>query len=66
MGCIGHRLKNTDSQLFQTLNALGTKRRVILSGTPVQNDLDEFYAAVSFVNPSFMARRPFTVGTVGF
>lgn len=38
----GHRLKNSDSQTYQALNALKAKRRVILSGTPIQNDLTGF------------------------
>ena len=29
-------------------------RRIILSGTPVQNDLDELYAVVSFVAPGYL------------
>ncbi|KAH9935029.1 P-loop containing nucleoside triphosphate hydrolase protein [Fomitopsis serialis] len=32
----GHRLKNSESQTFQALCGLNVKRRVILSGTPIQ------------------------------
>lgn len=32
----GHRLKNADSLTFQALTAINCKRRVILTGTPVQ------------------------------
>ena len=32
----GHRLKNSESLTFQALNGLNVKRRVILSGTPIQ------------------------------
>ena len=35
----GHRLKNSDSLTYKALNSLNAKRRVILSGTPIQNDL---------------------------
>jgi DNA repair and recombination protein RAD54B len=50
----GHRLKNGDVQAAQTLSLISTKKRVILSGTPVQNDLLEFYHMVQFVNPGFL------------
>jgi SNF2 family DNA or RNA helicase len=35
----GHRLKNNKIKTAQAVNALATKRRIILSGTPIQNDL---------------------------
>jgi DNA repair and recombination protein RAD54B len=50
----GHRLKNGDVQAAQTLSLLPTKKRIILSGTPIQNDLSEFYSMVQFVNPGFL------------
>ncbi|OQR83876.1 DNA repair and recombination protein RAD54 [Achlya hypogyna] len=49
-----HRLKNANSQINQALNALPCKRRVLLSGTPMQNDLEEFYAMVDFTNPNVL------------
>lgn len=36
------------SQLLQEIDC---KRRILLSGTPIQNDLQEFYTLVNFVNP---------------
>ncbi|MES1914023.1 MAG: hypothetical protein MHM6MM_006157 [Cercozoa sp. M6MM] len=47
----GHKLKNANSGLSRAVNSLDTKRRLLLSGTPIQNDLDEFFSLVSFVNP---------------
>jgi len=35
----GHRLKNANIKTTEAVNMLNTKRRVILSGTPIQNDL---------------------------
>ena len=32
----GHRLKNSESLTYQALDTLNVKRRVILSGTPIQ------------------------------
>ena len=50
----GHRLKNSDNQTYQALMGLNAKRRVILSGTPIQNDLLEYYSLVQFVNQGIL------------
>ncbi|CAD7086283.1 unnamed protein product [Hermetia illucens] len=50
----GHRLKNSDNQTYQALMGLQTKRRVLLSGTPIQNDLTEYYSLINFVNPDML------------
>ncbi|KAK3733948.1 hypothetical protein QZH41_010769 [Actinostola sp. cb2023] len=50
----GHRLKNLESQTYQALNKLNTSRRVLLSGTPVQNDLLEYFSLVHFVNKGIL------------
>ncbi|KAI8916101.1 helicase, partial [Gorgonomyces haynaldii] len=47
----GHRLKNNDLKAFSILSNLKAKKRIILSGTPIQNDLSEFYNMADFVNP---------------
>jgi len=48
----GHRLKSSGTnKTIAALNAAPTKRRVIITGTPVQNDLEEFFAMCDFVNP---------------
>src|SRR5271154_7002320 len=53
----GHRLKNGDSQTFTALTSLNVQRRVILSGTPIQNDLTEYYSLLSFANPDLLGTR---------
>jgi DNA repair and recombination protein RAD54 and RAD54-like protein len=53
----GHRLKNGDSQTFTALTSLNVHRRVILSGTPIQNDLSEYYSLLSFANPKLLGTR---------
>ncbi|KAJ9464471.1 DNA repair protein rhp54 [Diplonema papillatum] len=47
----GHRLKNAEIKTTKAVDLLPTTRRVILSGTPLQNDLGEFHAMVNFCNP---------------
>ncbi|KAI0780939.1 DNA repair protein, SNF2 family [Trametes elegans] len=53
----GHRLKNSESLTFQALNGLNVKRRVILSGTPIQNDLSEYFSLLNFANPNFLGSK---------
>lgn len=53
----GHRLKNGESLTFTALNALKVDRRVILSGTPIQNDLTEYYSLINFANPSYLGTQ---------
>ena len=53
----GHRLKNCENQTYQALMGLQTKRRVLLSGTPIQNDLTEYFSLVQFVNPGMLGTR---------
>ena len=51
----GHRLKNVDgNQTIAALMQCKAKRRIILSGTPIQNDLDELYSIVDFVVPGWL------------
>ena len=50
----GHRLKNSENQTYQALMSLKAKRRVLLSGTPIQNDLLEYFSLVHFVNEGIL------------
>ena len=50
----GHRLKNSENQTYQALMGLKSKRRVLLSGTPIQNDLLEYFSLVHFVNEGIL------------
>ncbi|NXE76915.1 RA54B protein, partial [Cochlearius cochlearius] len=50
----GHRLKNSSIKTTTALASLSCERRIILTGTPIQNDLQEFYALIEFVNPGIL------------
>ncbi|KAL0241532.1 hypothetical protein GEMRC1_006767 [Eukaryota sp. GEM-RC1] len=50
----GHRLKTPSSQTYQTLTSFSTRRKIILTGTPMQNNMSEFFALVDFVNPCIL------------
>lgn len=53
----GHRLKNSDNQTYQALNAMSAQRRVLISGTPIQNDLLEYFSLVHFVNAGILGEQ---------
>ncbi|RUS75526.1 hypothetical protein EGW08_016716 [Elysia chlorotica] len=50
----GHRLKNTAIKTTSLIMTLPCRRRVVLTGTPVQNDLQEFFSIVEFCNPGIL------------
>ncbi|KAF2143029.1 uncharacterized protein K452DRAFT_269703 [Aplosporella prunicola CBS 121167] len=49
----GHRMKNSNSKLSSTITQYYTTRyRLILTGTPLQNNLPELWALLNFVLPT--------------
>ena len=46
----GHRLKTEKNKSAQAILSLNIPRRIVLSGTPIQNDLSEFFVMANFVN----------------
>ncbi|XP_051870509.1 chromodomain-helicase-DNA-binding protein 1-like [Pristis pectinata] len=46
-----HRLKNQNSLLYQALKTFSVRFTLLLTGTPVQNNLHELYSLLSFVEP---------------
>merc|ERR1719242_101073 len=48
----GHRLKNSGGNAtIDALQSLNCQKRILLTGTPVQNNLSELYAMCDYVNP---------------
>ncbi|KAF9071019.1 SNF2 family N-terminal domain-containing protein [Rhodocollybia butyracea] len=50
----GHRLKSAKAKTSTIFQQLNTLKRIILSGTPIQNDLSEFHSMVDFCNPGLL------------
>merc|ERR1712048_41248 len=49
-----HRLKNANSKAVSAINELMIERCVFLTGTPIQNDLQEFYTLANLANPGIL------------
>ncbi|KAI7818928.1 P-loop containing nucleoside triphosphate hydrolase protein [Gamsiella multidivaricata] len=50
----GHNLKNAQAKLATAANNLKSTARVILTGHPLQNRLEEYWCMVDFVRPNFL------------
>ena len=50
-----HRLKNEASQFSMTVRLLNTQYRLLLTGTPLQNNLHELWALLNFLLPDVFA-----------
>lgn len=47
-----HRLKNKNCKLLEGLRMLNLEHRVLLSGTPLQNNINELYSLLNFLEPA--------------
>ncbi|KAL0041297.1 hypothetical protein WJX77_011458 [Trebouxia sp. C0004] len=50
-----HMIKNWKSQRWQTLLNFNSKRRLLITGTPLQNDLMELWSLMHFLMPQIFA-----------
>ncbi|KAL7533992.1 hypothetical protein ACHAXR_005581, partial [Thalassiosira sp. AJA248-18] len=51
----GHRLKNTSgSQILTALNSIDVEARILITGTPIQNNLSEFFNVANFAVPGIL------------
>ncbi|KAI3402348.2 rhp26 [Candida oxycetoniae] len=54
----GHKIRNPDSDISLTCKSIKTVNRIILSGTPIQNNLTELWSLFDFVFPGRLGTLP--------
>ena len=47
-----HRLKNRNCKLLEGLKSLDLEHRVLLTGTPLQNSVEELFSLLNFLEPT--------------
>lgn len=50
----GHRVRDHKSKLVKALSHVQTARRIILTGYPLQNHLEEYWTMVNFARPDYL------------
>lgn len=48
----GHRIKNKNAKLSQKLREYKSRNRLLLTGTPLQNDLEELWSLLNYLLPT--------------
>lgn len=54
----GHKIRNPDADITITCKQFNTPHRIILSGTPIQNNLTELWSLFDFVFPGRLGTLP--------
>ncbi|GBG25072.1 Calcium-transporting ATPase 1 [Hondaea fermentalgiana] len=50
----GHRLRQAKSQIVKAMSRIKTRRRIVLTGYPLQNHLEEYWCMVNFARPGYL------------
>lgn len=57
----GHKLKNKNSKIVKTLSRLNVSRRLLLTGTPIQNNTHELWTLLNYIEPeNFFSAEEFS------
>ena len=49
-----HIIKNPKTKMYQAITKIAAEKRVILTGTPIQNNVMELWALFNFLMPGFL------------
>lgn len=51
-----HRLKNRESQTYKAVSSLKSTYKFAATGTPLQNNVEELYALISWIRPGLLGK----------
>ena len=52
-----HLIKNPKTKVYQSIRKIKSERRIILTGTPIQNNVMELWALFDFLMPGFLGNE---------
>ena len=52
-------IKNKNSKIFKAINKINTYHKIALSGTPIENSLDDLWSQMEFINPEILGTYNF-------
>ncbi|QSB26634.1 DEAD/DEAH box helicase [Flavobacterium sp. CLA17] len=52
-------IKNKNSKIFKAINKINTAHKMALSGTPIENSLDDLWSQMQFINPDILGSYSF-------
>ena len=51
------KIKNSNTKLWKTINNLNTKYRILITGTPIENNLTDLWSLMQIVFPGFLGKK---------
>ena len=48
------QIKNKDSKIFKAINSINAQNKISLSGTPIENSLNDLWSQMQFINPDIL------------
>jgi SNF2 family DNA or RNA helicase len=52
-------IKNKNSKIFKAINQVKASHKILLSGTPIENSLDDLWSQMQFINPNILGSYSF-------
>jgi SNF2 family DNA or RNA helicase len=54
-------IKNKNSKIFKAISQINASHKISLSGTPIENSLDDLWSQMQFINPNILGSYAFFV-----